>query len=428
MKNLIYESSSLQSTFAMELLEADKKVHQEEVEDKGLSTVEKKKEAFKEDGDELEKDTKEKDEQQVLEEEYEDDFEEISEEESRSDEDPSTSSESDEETGSSVVTNHNTTSDQEEIDHQEASLAEDSAAGELVADKTQASLIKHSVKTIAPITFEQNLTSVGSTKAFLIKASDSDIVAVKAFGQLNKVVDSAAGVLVADKTLASLIKHPVKTIAPITFEQNLTSVGSTKAFLIKASDSDIVGIKKIGQLNKVVSVVDAETPLDKACANSADLCARESSELKASKSILKMISSGSSTKKAISFNVIVDGQVIEEDSTFLNCNKKFLVALKPPQQEKWKVPYVSILDNPRPNHKINVPKYRPINRTPQHLPKWKHVGKLPDQDENTEYKITAADIFGPSKDSKIFDDVTDADDELLQKQNLNDDIDFILNM
>ena len=62
------------------------------------------------------------------------------------------------------------------------------------------------------------------------------------------------------------------------------------------------------------------------------------------------------------------------------------------------------------------------------MTKIKHFGKLPDDKVDTpEHKITAADIFGPSKDSKIFNDLPGQEDDGLNG-NLNDAMDFLLNM
>ena len=394
LKNLIYESSSLHSPFVMDLLQADNKVRQDKEEHK----IEEKKDACEEEGHKLEKDTKGKDEQQ-LEEEYEDDFEDISEEESQSGEDPptSTSSESDDETGSQV-TNQNKTNDQE-IEHQEPSS--DSAA--IAADHTFADNIETSLAT-------KTLGQDTSLAKDLVPKNTSFV-----------------------DVQTPLTKHATTNMG----QQDFTSVGNFE-LKVKAPDSATVAITTQSQPNKVA--VNSKVKVHLAKGFDIFGSKESNSSLRTAKSILKMTRSGSS-KKAVSFNNIVDGQIFKEDSTLMDCNKEFLVALKPPkqqqQQDKKQVEGIQddvlVLEdkNPKPYRKVyNVPVYHPIKLTPPaKLPELKNVGKLRHAVAEVvkQEKITAADIFGPSKNNTIYDDVANEDD-LLCGENLDDAIDFLLNM
>jgi len=181
-----------------------------------------------------------------------------------------------------------------------------------------------------------------------------------------------------------------------------------------------------------------------------DIFGRDNKSLKTTttKSNLKLTSSYESgcsstniIKKAVSFNDIVDGQIYQVDSSLMESNKEFLMALKPPQVSNTNgddvQAAIEVPQKPQPYRKVyNAPVYHPIKlppppaRAPAKLPQLKNVGKLP-QMATQEKKITAADIFGPlSKDSKIFDDVctNDGDEDLLADEDLDDAIDFLLNM
>ena len=145
---------------------------------------------------------------------------------------------------------------------------------------------------------------------------------------------------------------------------------------------------------------------------------QENSELKPStKSMLKIIPSESSTKKEVSFKMIVHGKFYMKNSTLKENSEDFVLALKQPQQKKFKVPSRKIGKTP-------LQRYRPVSRTPLQMPKIKHFGKLPDEVDQPEEKITAADIFGPS----IFCGDLPGDKDNRLNGNLDDAMDFLLNM
>jgi len=149
---------------------------------------------------------------------------------------------------------------------------------------------------------------------------------------------------------------------------------------------------------------------------------QENSELKpATKSMLKIIPSESSIKKEVSFKMIVHGKFYMKNSTLKENSEDFVLALKQPQQKKFKVPS-------RRAGKTPPQRYRPVSRTPLQMPKIKHFGKLPDEVDQPEEKITAADIFGPSKDSSIFCGELPGDEDDGLNGNLDDAMDFLLNM
>ena len=367
LKNLIYESSSLTNPLVNDLLQAEKKLFKEEDEDGELSEI---KQVYKEHDTKEEKPckdviTKESciEVEDTKENDYEDDFEEMSkeeEEESQSENSSSTlsTSSSTKSTSSSTTKSTSTTSSSTSI----------SGDSENETDSSELSNIDHQQKSI----LDKPTVSI-ALRSNKIKAScDED----KSTANSITAVDKIAG----DQPEAALAVT--------------NNLGSEETASVKCSTNTTDGV----------------------------FHHQESCALKpATKSMLKMISSESSIKKTVSFKMIVRGKFFMKNSTLKENSEDFVLALKQPQQKKWKVPSRRV-------YKAPIAQYHPVSRTPVQMIKIKHFGKLPDDEVDTpEQKITAADIFGSSKDSKIFDDLPGQEDNGLNG-NLDDAMDFLLNM
>ena len=108
-----------------------------------------------------------------------------------------------------------------------------------------------------------------------------------------------------------------------------------------------------------------------------------------------MNKSATKLKKSVKFNNVVDGQYFDEDCSSLDGAEDFVEALKPPK-EKWVPPKVSILDNPNAEKKEHDVSQLVKFGGPR-LPKFPPAIKTPNADVT---RITAADIFGPPKTSQ----------------------------
>ena len=489
LKNLIYESTSLQNTFVMELLQAEKPNmslrDENEVEDV-LNNMKKQegKEYKKEEVDfyskqkETKDDTMEvlrievcdkkeanedtKPEADQLEVEYEDDFEDISEEISESIDEESTTTSSttssspseaaDDETEPSIVQIQQETSLAQV--QQEPSLAKDSSA--TVDNKSESSSeIKN---TNVEVRQEPSLIEE-STHA----TAEAYLPIVTPLTEINNFINQDNKM----KKKNSTSKNPslvADTQPKALLEQDLTSTVDDHVvedpLATKSADPAIAKIlQKYNQPKKTTAKID-DTPVINIIAPKSiiDIFGRDNKSMKTTttKSNLKLTSSYekgcSSTsiniiKKAVSFNDTVDGQIYQVDSSLMESNKEFLMALKPPQVSNNNgddiQAAIEVPQKPQPYRKVyDAPVYHPIKlpppptaRAPAKLPQLKNVnyqnvGKLP-QMAKQEKMITAADIFGPSsKDNKIFDDVcaNDGVEDLLADEDLDDAIDFLLNM
>ena len=366
LKNLIYESSSLTNPIAMNIIQAEKKLFNEEEEE--LSEIEQvceeqdikekqsessESDVTKEQSVEL-KDTKES--------EYEDDFEEMSEkeEEESQSEDPSTTTTS--KSSSTSTTKSSTTS--------KSTSTSKSSDSEDETDSSELSIIEQHR--------EESTLDKDPTVSVTLCPPKTSLDEHSITADFVTVVNKIAG------------------------DQPITEVVSSEAALPVSSNDDS---------GKVISVKCSTNIVD-------DVVNQKRFELKpATMSILKMIQSESSIKKTVSFKMIVHGKFYMKNSTLKENSEDFVLALKQPEI-KWKVPSRRVCKAPQ--------RYRPVSRTPLQMPKIKHFGRLPNEDDQPEEKITAADIFGPSKDSKIFDDLPEDDDGL--NGNLDDAMDFLLNM
>ena len=371
LKNLIYESSSLTNPLVKNLIQAEKKLFKKEEEElseidqicEGLDT--KKDEILKhcEEGIstcvELE-DTNEGD--------YEDDFEEMSEEEEVKQE------ESQSEDSSSTTSSKSSKSTSSKSASSKSTSSSSSSHSEDETDSSELSSIEHHPEVS---TLDKDLT----VSATLCQPETS----------LERGVITTDSVTVVDKITGD---QPIKAGVGLEADLAVTSnVGLDKAELVKCSTNTDYGIFN-----------------------------QENSELKPStKSMLKIIPSESSTKKEVSFKMIVHGKFYMKNSTLKENSEDFVLALKQPQQKKFKVPSRKIGKTP-------LQRYRPVSRTPLQMPKIKHFGKLPDEVDQPEEKITAADIFGPSKDNTIFCGGLPGDEDDRLNGNLDDAMDFLLNM
>ena len=374
-------------------------------------------------------DKKEETEEKKLKEEYEDDSEDIS----KSDEDSTTTE--------SSTTSSETTSLSEVMEEIETSVAE-------VQQET--SLAKNTIPVKNPIFIAAVEPRIDDAVTPLSKFNNF-------IGQDNKLIEKethfSTNILGQDKSMRRKFAAAKSSLelTSIVDDHVAEAPSATKA-------ADSVTAKNNQTKKTALAEIDA-TPVSGTTAPKSiiDIFGKDDNSLKTTttKSNLKLTSSyddsgfssltniNNTNKKRVSFNDIVDGQIYRVDSTLMESNKEFLMALKPPQVSNGDVqtPVAEVPQKPQPYRKVyNAPVYHPIKlppptpRTPAELPQLKNVRKLPPmgQVKSKEKKITAADIFGPSsKDSKVFDDIctnNDGEEDLLGDEDLDDAIDFLLNM
>ena len=374
-------------------------------------------------------DKKEETEEKKLKEEYEDDSEDIS----KSDEDSTTTE--------SSTTSSETTSLSEVMEEIETSVAE-------VQQET--SLAKNTIPVKNPILIAAVEPRIDDAVTPLSKFNNF-------IGQDNKLIEKethfSTNILGQDKSMRRKFAAAKSSLelTSIVDDHVAEAPSATKA-------ADSVTAKNNQTKKTALAEIDA-TPVSGTTAPKSiiDIFGKDDNSLKTTttKSNLKLTSSyddsgfssltniNNTNKKRVSFNDIVDGQIYRVDSTLMESNKEFLMALKPPQVSNGDVqtPVAEVPQKPQPYRKVyNAPVYHPIKlppptpRTPAELPQLKNVRKLPPmgQVKSKEKKITAADIFGPSsKDSKVFDDIctnNDGEEDLLGDEDLDDAIDFLLNM
>uniref|UniRef100_A0A7M5UNR2 Uncharacterized protein n=2 Tax=Clytia hemisphaerica TaxID=252671 RepID=A0A7M5UNR2_9CNID len=157
---------------------------------------------------------------------------------------------------------------------------------------------------------------------------------------------------------------------------------------------------------------------------------------KKSSNLKRKISPLNGTKKSVSFNQAVDLQYFDEQNTPMTKNKEYVDILKAPNSETTAtLGSEKNTQRPAPVRKVykNIPEYHPIKTTPKQLPKSSNnslpkLNKISTKTfacESKQEKITAADIFGPSPSKTIQDEENDA---LFDSNNLDDAMDFLLNM
>ena len=400
-----------------------------------------------------------------MEEQYEDDFEELSEENTRTDS-SSTSSTDD----SSHMTSQIISFDEEIENDKRANSNKDSF--QTVGTKTSFDKVAQTpvVSQIDPFAKEIKTSSVaadifGEEGNMISKTSLEEYASLFAYENIGKDDDTSVKATLDEYQTTNAIADTVslvhqistystnisghnksllnappigakKRLAPLTNSTNYKNTGN----LIKKELVWPVSVKSCNYVPVVKRSLQTHTDrrpalLSNQNTKNVDIFNPKSSKLKIIKSNLKSTTpSEFFLKKAVSFNNIVDGQYFEADSTIFGNNKEFLVALKPPQQE-GKNSNQAVLENPKPYRKVRtMPIYHPvINRTPPQFPKLsaKSAPKSPiDIVVEKQEKITAADIFGPSsKTNKLFGETNnDNDDDLFQTENLDEAMDFLLNM
>ena len=170
-----------------------------------------------------------------------------------------------------------------------------------------------------------------------------------------------------------------------------------------------------------------------------------------SSNLKRKLNSLNVTKKSVTFNTEVDLQYFDGENPPITKNKEYIDILKPPQDNQPSSSQSSNIPS-KPVRKVykNIPEYHPIKPTPRRLPKLQAIPQkpFPVPHQTIQNKISATDIFGckhlttttpqdkitasdifdifPTSPKQTLEDIDDS--PMFDSDNLDEAMDFLLNM